>query len=151
MGAATESNSGGGDPNEMTSNPEVFKNLVTELDGQRETMALAAWIRQPGSGGFGGSAKGAQLAAHTELARGHVVTGVKEVGNAIDAYITGLTYFTTGVDDTETDTAQVLTSIEAQTRQVSQALNQTKADNSAPTQPDLPAPIPASTPTTPEA
>lgn len=117
---------------------EVFEKLIGELDGQKDTMALAAWIRQPGSGGFGGSPLGRLLAHHTELARGHVVTGVHEVSQVLDAYVNGLKYYKTGMPDTDQTHGATLDTINATTAQVATSLNQTAPDNSAPTPPTLP-------------
>ncbi len=118
--------------------PELFAKLVSELKGQKDTMALAAWVRQPGAGGYGGSPIGRLLAHHTELARGHVVTGVHEVSAALDAYVSGLTYYKTGMDDTDAQSNQAFTTIQATTSQVTTALNQNTPDNSTPVAPTLP-------------
>lgn len=116
--------------------PEVFQGLITDLEDQHASLQLAAQFREPGAAGFGGSPLGQQLAHHTHLARGHVVTGVNEVTKALSSYAEGLHYFRKGIGSADDHTAAGLTTLQAATQSLTGSLATNRADNSASTLPN---------------
>lgn len=112
-------------PDELKTDPEVFAKLTKDLDAQAVTIEAASYMREPGSGGFGGSPLAAALTHHTKLARDHVVTGVLDVSTMLRNFGEGLHKFKTDAESTDADTQAGLQQIQAGETAVGTALQDT--------------------------